>query len=80
MNGRWAYLYHAVDNRGRTLDFHLSQRRNSKAAYRFLGKISNNVKQRHIPGVTNTDKYPAYALAITRLKRKGQCQSDVEHR
>ncbi len=44
VNGRWAYLYRAVDSRGRTVDFYLSSRRNSKAAYRFLGKILNNVK------------------------------------
>jgi IS6 family transposase len=37
VNGRWAYLYRAVDSRGRTVDFYLSSRRNSKAAYRFLG-------------------------------------------
>ncbi len=35
VNGRWAYLYRAVDSRGRTVDFYLSSRRNSKAAYRF---------------------------------------------
>nr|AVI43256.1 hypothetical protein [Klebsiella pneumoniae] len=40
VNGRWAYLYRAVDSRGRTVDF-ISSRRNSKAAYRFLGKILN---------------------------------------
>ncbi len=44
VNGRWAYLYRAVDSRGRTVDF-ISSRRNSKAAYRFLGKILNNVKK-----------------------------------
>jgi IS6 family transposase len=49
VNGRWAYLYRAVDSRGRTVDFYLSSRRNSKAAYRFLGKILNNVKKWQIP-------------------------------
>ncbi len=43
VNGRWAYLYRAVDSRGRTVDFYLSSRRNSKAAYRFLGKSKLNV-------------------------------------
>nr|WP_213569245.1 DDE-type integrase/transposase/recombinase [Escherichia coli]QUN02565.1 Mobile element protein [Escherichia coli O25b:H4-ST131] len=42
VNGRWAYLYRAVDSRGR-LSFYLSSRRNSKAAYRFLQNL-NNVK------------------------------------
>ncbi len=27
VNGRWAYLYRAVDSRGRTVDFYLSSRR-----------------------------------------------------
>lgn len=79
VNGRWAYLYRAVDHRGHTLDFYLSPRRNSKAAYLFLGKILNNVKQGQIPDVINTDKSPTYARALAQLKRKGQCPSDVEH-
>ncbi|QGF39480.1 IS6 family transposase (plasmid) [Escherichia coli] len=58
VNGRWAYLYRAVDSRGRTVDFYLSSRRNSKAAYRFLGKILNNVKKWQIPRFINTDKAP----------------------
>ncbi|MBI1524901.1 DDE-type integrase/transposase/recombinase, partial [Escherichia coli] len=56
VNGRWAYLYRAVDSRGRTVDFYLSSRSNSKAAYRFLGKILNNVKKWQIPRFINTDK------------------------
>ncbi len=80
LNGRWAYLYRAVDNRRRTLDFYLPPRRNNKAAYRFLDKILNNVKQGQIPGIINTNKSPTYARAIHQLKREGQCPSDVEHR
>lgn len=44
VNGRWAYLNRGVDSRRRPMDFYLSPRRNSKAAYHFLGKILNNVK------------------------------------
>lgn len=55
VNGRWAYLYRAVDSKGRTIDFYLSSRRNSKAAYRFLGKVLNNVKGGQIPRLINTD-------------------------
>ncbi|HIF7365703.1 TPA: IS6 family transposase, partial [Klebsiella pneumoniae] len=80
VNGRWAYLYRAVDSRGRTVDFYLSSRRNSKAAYRFLGKILNNVKKWQIPRFINTDKTPAYGRALALLKREGRCPSDVEHR
>jgi hypothetical protein len=72
-------LYRAVDNRGRTVDFYLSPRRNSKAAYRFLGKILNNVKGWPIPRLINTDKAPTYGRALTLLKREGRCPPDVEH-
>lgn len=44
VNGRWAYLYRAVDSKGRSIVFYHSPRHNSKAAYHFLGKILNNVK------------------------------------
>ncbi|WP_407213927.1 transposase [Escherichia coli] len=60
--------------------FYLSSRRNSKAAYRFLGKILNNVKKWQIPRFINTDKAPAYGRALALLKREGRCPSDVEHR
>ena len=38
VKGRWTYLYRAVTDDGRTIDFYLSQTRNAKAAKRFLGK------------------------------------------
>ena len=69
VNSRWAYLYRAVDLRGHTIDFHLSTRRNNtKAAYQFLEKILNNVKQSKIPLLINTDKAPTYGHALWLLK------------
>ncbi len=56
VNGRWAYLYPAFDGKGRSIDFYLSPHRNSKAAYRFLGKILNNMKGGQRPRLINTDK------------------------
>ena len=80
VNGRWSYLYRAVDQRGDTIDFYLSSRRNTKSAYCFLGKILNNVKKWQIPQVINTDKAPTYGRALSRLKREGKCPPDLEHR
>jgi IS6 family transposase len=80
VNGKWADLYRAVDSKGRTIDFYLSPRRNSKAAYRFLGKILNNVKGWQVPHLINTDKAPTYGRALALLKREGRCPPDVEHR
>jgi transposase, IS6 family len=34
--GRWMYLFRAVDNRGDTVDFQLSETRDRDAAKRFL--------------------------------------------
>lgn len=79
VDGRWAYLYRAVDSRGRTVDFYLSSHHNSKAAYRFLGKILNNVKKWQIPRFINTDNAPTYGRALALLKREGRCPPDVEH-
>ncbi len=79
VNGRWAYLNTGPSTAGRTVDFYLSSRRNSKAAYRFLGKILNNVRSGGSRFIS-TDKAPAYGRALALLKREGRCPSDVEHR
>ena len=38
VKGRWKYLYRAIDKGGATLDFYLADRRDAKAAKRFLAK------------------------------------------
>ncbi|XYX39528.1 IS6 family transposase [Candidatus Erwinia dacicola] len=80
VNGRWAYLYRAVDSRGCTIDFYLSSRRYTKAAYRFMGKLLNNTKRLQIPRLINTDKAPTYGRALALLKREGKCPQHVHHR
>ena len=65
VKGRWTYLYRVVDQRGHTIDFYLSARRNSKSAYCFLGKIFNTVKKWQIPRVINTDKAATYGHAFS---------------
>ncbi len=60
VTGKWDYLYRAVDSRDCTVDFYLSSRRNSKAAYRFMGKLLNNTKRWQIPRLINIDKAPTY--------------------
>ncbi|SUD99021.1 IS6 family transposase [Providencia rettgeri] len=80
INGKWAYLYRAVDSKGNTLDFYLLPRRNTKAAYRFLSKLFNRMKKDNAPKVINTDKAASYGRAIMLLKKEGKCPTDVEHR
>ena len=38
VGGRWKYLFRAVDKHGQLIDFMLSDRRNTRAAFRFLRK------------------------------------------
>jgi transposase, IS6 family len=38
VGGKWKYLFRAVDKHGQFIDFMLSDRRNTRAAYRFLRK------------------------------------------
>ena len=62
VKGRWTYLYRAVDQRGHTIDFYLSARRNSKSANSFLGKIFNTVKKWQIPRVIKQIKQRPMAM------------------
>lgn len=80
VNGKWAYLYRAIDSRGCTIDFYLSSRRNSKAAYRFMRKLLNKAKYGQIPRLINTDKAPTYGRAMAQRNREGKCPPEVEHR
>ena len=80
VKGKWAYLYRAVNSRGDTIDFHLSQTRNAEAAKRFLGKALRACKEWEKPFVINTDKAGCYAQAIRELKKEGKCPSDTDHR
>ena len=77
VSGRRAYLYRAVDSDGNTLDFYLSPRRNSKAAYRFLAKLLRRRKSYQYPRIINADKAPAYGRALTLLKQQGKCPHHV---
>ncbi|MFV8344229.1 IS6 family transposase [Flavobacterium sp. XS2P39] len=53
VNGKWCYLYRAVDKSGNTVDFLLTKRRQRMSAQSFLIKaIGNNCK----PGIINIDK------------------------
>jgi transposase, IS6 family len=68
--GRWAYLYHAVDSAGETIEFMLSPNRDLIAAKLFLRlALSAGVPS---PRVINEDGHPAYASAITELKQTGE--------
>ena len=68
--GNWVYLYRAVDSTGDTIDFMLSPNRDLVAAKHFLQLALHRTG--HRPRVINVDGHPAYATAITELKRSGE--------
>jgi len=71
VDGRWTYLYRAVDSAGDTIDFLLSPKRDAVAAKLFLQlALRSGVRTR--PGVINVVGHQAYAHAITELKRNGE--------
>ena len=62
VNGRWCYLYRAIDRDGNLLDSMLSEKRDKHAARRFLRRLLDSAGQK--PQCVTTDKHPAYRKAI----------------
>ncbi|PVE22770.1 hypothetical protein DC522_19175 [Microvirga sp. KLBC 81] len=79
VGGRWKYLFRAVDKHGQLVDFMLSDRRNTKAAYRFLRKALKTMSD-YPPSSITTDKLASYPKAIRRLQQESLLSENVEHR
>jgi IS6 family transposase len=79
VGGKWKYLFRVVDKQGRLIDFMLSDRRNTKAARRFLAKALK-VMRNWPPVSITTDKLGSYPKAMRRLKRTGELKDTVKHR
>lgn len=79
VGGKWQYLWRAIDKQGRLFDFMLSDRRNTNAATRFLGKALGTMKD-WPPSSITTDKLASCPKAIRRLKREGKLAATTSHR
>jgi transposase-like protein len=77
VNGRWTYLYRAVDKQGRTVDFRLSERRDVAAAKAFFRKA---MKHNGTPRVITLDAYAASHRAVRELKADGKMPKRVHVR
>jgi IS6 family transposase len=66
VNGKWKYLYRAVDSEGCTIDFMLSENRDMHAAKRFFKKALSSPHNQS-PRAITVDKNPAYPPAIEQL-------------
>ena len=71
VKGEWLYLYRAVDSAGNTLEFLLSEHRDTQEAKRFLTKVLD-ASHTTTPRVINVDRNPAYLEAVDELKAEGQ--------
>jgi hypothetical protein len=63
VKGQWHYLYCAVDKHGQTIDFRLTEHRDTEAALRFLKKAS---RHNGLPESLTIDGSDANAAAIQR--------------
>jgi transposase-like protein len=79
VGGRWKYLFRAVDKHGQLIDFMLSDRRNTRAAYRFLRKSVKTMGD-YPPSSITTDKLASYPRAIRRLQNELLLPKDLKHR
>ena len=73
VNGKWCYLYRAIDQDGNLVDSMLSEKRNMEAAQRFFKQAVDVAG--HTPKQVTTDGHTSYPRAI-----RETLGSDVHHR
>ena len=69
IKGEWHYLYRAVDSRGRTVDFYLSEQRDIRAAMTFFRKALASHPNKP-PRKITVDGYKATHRALRLLRRR----------
>ncbi len=62
LNGKWAYIYRAIDQNGQVVDAYFSQRRNAKAAQAFFEHAIDETGV--TPEQVTTDKAKCYPPAL----------------
>ena len=67
MKGEWRYLYRAVDKHGQTIDFLLTEHRDTAAALRFL---KHAIRRHGVPETITIDGSEANEAAIKRYNEE----------
>jgi len=67
VKSQWRYLYRAVDKHGQTIDFLLTEQRDTEAALRFLKKA---IRRNGLPETITIDGSDANAAAIKRYNQE----------
>ena len=68
IEGKWHYLYRAIDADELTLDIWLRKKRDTQAAYPFLKRLKKQFRE---PKVLVTDKAPSIGSAFKKLQKNG---------
>jgi IS6 family transposase len=79
IQGRWCYLYRAIDSTGATIDFLLSALRDAAAAKRLFRQALSDSSHPQ-PRVINTDQARLYGAAIAAVKAEGTLRCRCWHR
>lgn len=74
VNGKWKYLYRAVDKEGNTIDYLLTAKRDMKAAKRFFTKA---IKRNGQPEIVNIDKSGSNKAALNYINEKEEEQIEI---
>ena len=77
LNGKWVYLYRAVDSQGNTIDFLLRSRRNAIAAKAFFKKA---FKENGRPDKVNIDKSGSNKAALDSFNTDVAKEDEIEIR
>jgi transposase, IS6 family len=79
VQGRWCYLYRAIDSTGVTIDFLLSALRDAAAAKRLFRQALSD-RPHPQPRVINTNQARLYGAAIAAVKAEGTLRRRCRHR
>jgi transposase, IS6 family len=79
VNGRWCYLYRAIDSTGATIDFLLSALRDAAAAKRLFRRALRDPSHPQ-PRVIKSDKARLYGAAIAGVQAEGILRRRCRHR
>lgn len=78
VGGKWRYLWRAVDQHGRMVDFRLTARRDIKAARAFFRQAQDNARL-YQPMTITTDKAHSYKKIIEELNRWSFPGEEIRH-
>lgn len=77
VKGGWMYLYRAVDQEGKTVDFYLSRKRDGHASKAFL---RNSIRSQRISARITLGAYAASRRAVNEWKESGELPKRVSVR